>query len=126
MPVAIVDGRVRVVTDLKDLTGTTPVELYRCLPPFLKFIIRKLMAFNTDTADHTLILGEYNTTTGSWSKDKLTVRVPAGQVIVLDERQLPADYVMTTDPASAILSWATKLGESATAPVRVKAEFEVA
>jgi len=126
MPVVIVDGKIRVVTDLIELAGTDPVELYRCLPPYNKFIIKKLTIHNPDTVDHTVIIGEYNVSTASWSKDKLIYKVLAGQTIVLGEGDIPFDYVMTVDPATAILAWAAKLGEAVSANnVKIKAEFEI-
>ena len=126
MPVVIVNGKIRIVTDIVELSGTDPVELYRCLPPYNKFVIKKLTIYNPDTADHTVILGEYDTTSSSWSEDKLVYKVLAGQTIVLGEDDIPFDHVMTTNPSSAILAWAAKLGEAVSANnVKIKAEFEI-
>ena len=124
MPSAIINGEIRVVTDLIDLTGTDPAVMYVCMPPYNKFIIKKLTIYNPDTTDHEVILGEYNNTTKEWSKDKLIYKVLSGQVLVLGEDDIPSDYVMTTDPESAILAWAAKLGEAVSSKnVKIKAEF---
>jgi hypothetical protein len=126
MPAIIENGKVKVVTDLKDVSDTTPVTLYTAMPPYVKFVLKKLYIYNQDTADHEVILGEYDTTALAWNKDKLIVKVAAGEVKIFSEGDLPADFVMTTDPAMAILAWAAKLDAAVTAnPVKVKAEFEV-
>ena len=122
MPVIVEDGIVKAITDLKDLSGTTPVVLYECKPANRKFAIKKLIIYNQDTADHEVILGEYDTTHTTWNKDKVIVKVAAGEMKVLTEDELPADFVMTTDPA--IMAWAAKLATSTTANnVKIKAEF---
>lgn len=126
MPTVVRDGRVVAVSDLKDVGGTDPVVLYTCMPPYSKYVLRKLVIYNPDSSDHEVILGEHDTTANSWSKDKLVVKVLAGQFVALGPDDLPSDYVMTTDPSTAILAWAAKLDAAVTAKkVKVKAEFEV-
>ena len=126
MPVVVEEGKIKVSTDLIDVSGTDPVVLYSAMPPYNKFIIKKLIIYNQDTADHEVTIGEYDTTTPAWIKDKLITKVAAGETKELPEDKLPADFVMTTDPATAILAWAAKLDAAVTAnPVKVKAEFQV-
>lgn len=126
MPNVIEDGKVKVATDVKDVSGTTPVTLYTCMPPTVKYVVKKLIIYNKDTADHEVTVGAYNTTGAAWSKDKLVVKVLAGQMITLTEQNLPADFVMTVDPSTAILAWAAKLEAAVSAnPVKVKAEFQL-
>jgi len=126
VPVVVSDGKVRVVTDLIDLAGTDPVVLYTCLPPHVKYVVKKITIINPDTDDHTVILGAYDATGASWVSDKLVYKVPAGGSLILEEDKIPADYVMTTNPATAIMAWAAKLGEAISANnVKIKAEFEI-
>ena len=126
MPVIIEDGKIKAVSDLTDVNGTDPVELYRCLPAYVKFIISKIFIYNRDTADHEVYLGEYDTTNTTWNKDKFIIKVLAGQIITLTKDDLPEDFVMTTDPNSAVLSWAAKLDAAVTAnAVKVKIELEL-
>lgn len=126
MPVVVEAEKIKAVTDLKDVSGTDPVILYTAMPPYNKYVIKKLIIFNQDSADHEVILGEYDTSAASWNKDKLIVKVAAGEMKVLTEDELPADFVVTKDPATAILAWAAKLDTDVTAnPVKVKAEFQV-
>jgi len=125
LPVVVEAGKIKVATDLKDVSGTDAVVLFECMPPYNKYVIKKLMIYNQDSADHEVILGEYDTTGAAWNEDKLIVKVAAGEMKVLTEDDLPADFVMTTDPASAILAWAAKLDAAVSAnPVKVKAEFQ--
>jgi len=125
LPVVVEAGKIKVATDLKDVRGTDAVVLFECMPPYNKYVIKKLMIYNQDSADHEVILGEYDTTGAAWNEDKLIVKVAAGEMKVLTEDDLPADFVMTTDPASAILAWAAKLDAAVSAnPVKVKAEFQ--
>ena len=126
MPVVVENGEIKVSTDLKDVNGADPEVLYTAMPPYNKYIIKKLIIYNQDTADHEVIIGEYDTSAPDWNKDKVIVKVAAGEMKVLTEDELPADFVMTTDPETAILAWATKLDADVTAnPVKVKAEFLV-
>jgi len=126
MPVVVEAGKIKVVTDLKDVSGTDPVILYTVMPPYNKFTIKKVIIFNPDSADHEVILGEYDTSALAWKKDKVIIKVAADEAKELTEKELPADFVMTTDPETAILAWAAKLDADVTAnPVKVKAEFEV-
>ena len=126
MPVVVEEKEIKPVSDLKDVSGTDPVVLYEAMPPYNKYVIKKLIIYNQDTADHEVILGEYDTSAASWNKDKLIVKAAAGEMKVLTEDELPADFVVTKDPATAILAWAAKLDADVTAnPVKVKAEFEV-
>jgi len=126
VPVVIIDGKVRIVTDLTEVSGTDPVTLYTCMPPYNKFILKKVLVYNRDSADHDVILGEYDTTASAWNRDILRIPVLAGQMVTLTEDDIPADFVMTTNPASAILAWACMLEAAITAnPVLVKVELEV-
>ena len=127
MPALTSNGKVIVVSPLVEVSGTTPEVIFTCMPPYLKYIIRKLTIYNKDSADHEVILGAYNTTAPSWSEDKLIYKVLAGQIITLGPDDLPEDFVMTSDPATAIMAWAAKLDAAVTANnVYIKAEFEVA
>ncbi|RLF41693.1 MAG: hypothetical protein DRN17_08430 [Thermoplasmata archaeon] len=124
MPVIVENGKAKAVSDLVDVNGTSGVALFTCMPPTVKFVIKKLYIYNQDTADHEVTVGEYDTTGASWKKDKFILKVPAGETKVLNE--LPSDFVMTVDPATAILAWAAKLDAAVSAnPVKVKAEFEM-
>ncbi len=129
MPAVIKDGKVIITTNVVELNDTTGEVLYTAMPPYQKFVLRKLIIYNQDSADHVVTIGEYNTmaTPGNeWVEDKLVIPVAAGEFKVLKEEDLPADFVMTTDPASAIYAWAGKLEAAVTAnPVKVKAEFVV-
>lgn len=122
MPVIVEDGIVKVITDLKDLSDTTPVVLYECKPTNIKFVIKKLYIYNQDTDDHVVTLGSYNTTAATWDTDKLIVPVPAGSKVELGPNDIPNDFVWTT--GSAIMAWAAKLAATVTANnVKIKAEF---
>jgi len=123
VPVIVEEGKPKAITDILDVSGTDPVVLFTCMPPYVKFIIRKLYIYNKDTADHEVTIGAYDTSAPAWSKDKLIVKALAGQTVILTKEDLPADYVMTVNPAEAILAWAAKL--DAANPVKVKAEFEL-
>ena len=127
MPALTSNGKVIVVSPLVEVSGTTPEVIFQCMPPYMKYIIRKLIIYNKDSADHEIVLGAYNTTVSSWSEDKLIYKVAAGETLILTEKELPKDFVMTSDPATAIMAWAAKLDAAVTANnVYVKAEFEVA
>lgn len=126
MPVVVDNGKIKVATGLVDVSGTDGTVLYTAMPPEMKYVIKKLLIYNQDTADHEVTLGEYDTTSSTWNEDKLIVKVAAGAMVELTEDDLPADFVMTVDPETAILAWAAKLDAAVTAnPVKVKAEFEV-
>ena len=127
MPVVILDGKVYVVTDIAELSGTDAVTLYACMPPYNKYVLRKLYIYNPDSSDHVVEVGEYDTIGTSWESTKIRVPVSAGQSVTLGPDDLPADFVMTTDPETAILAWAARLQAAVAANnVQVKAEFEIA
>lgn len=126
MPSIIDKGKVIVTTRLVALSDTTPQVLYTCMPPYMKYVLRKVIIYNKDTADHEITIGSYDTTNLTWVEDKLIVKVPTGSMKEITPDILPADFVMTSDPAVAIMAWATKLDTAVTANnVYVKAEFEV-
>ena len=126
MPVIIENGKIKAVSDLIDVNGTDPVELYRCLPPYVKFVMTKIMIYNQDTADHEVTIGSYDTTGASWGSDKYIIKVAAGEMITLSKDDIPEDFVMTTDPSSAIMAWAAKLEGAITAnAVKIKVELEI-
>jgi len=66
MPTMVRDGKVVATSDLKDVSGTDPVVLYTCMPPYSKFVLRKLAIYNPDSADHEVTIGEHDTTANSW------------------------------------------------------------
>ena len=125
MPAVIEGGMVKYISPIVDVTGTTAVEVARAQPTNRKFIPVKIMLYNADTADHVVTLGSYNITSGSWDEDKLVIKVLAGQMLILNEEDIPADFVMTTDPNNALMGWYAKLDASATNPVKVKVEFKL-
>ena len=126
MPAVIENGKVIVVTDLTDVPGTDPVVLYTCMPPYNKFALNKIYIYNKDSADHEVTLGAYDTTGASWSEDKLIVKVTAGSTVILGPDDLPRDFVMTSDPSTAIMAWAAKLDAAVTANnVKVKLELVI-
>jgi len=126
VPVIVEEGKPKAVTDIYDVSGTDPVVLFTCMPPYVKFTVRKLYIYNKDTAEHEVTVGAYDATATAWSKDKLVVKAAAGATVILGPDDLPADYVMTVNPVAAILAWAAKLDAAMTAnPVKVKAEFEL-
>jgi len=126
MPFVFVDGKAHAVTPLVDVGGTDPVEIIRCTPAGLKYVIRKLFIYNRDTADHEVTLGEYDVSSGSWVRDVLVVKVAAGQMLSLTPDDLPMDFVVTVDQHNALRAWAAKLDADVSAnPVKVKAEFAV-
>ena len=126
MPVVVENGEIKVSTDFIDVSGTDAVVLYICMPKYYKFVIKKLIIFNPDSADHKVILGEYDTSRATWNRDKVIIKVPAGEIKQPSEKELPTSFVMTTDPSTAILAWAAKLDAPVTAkPVKIQAEFEV-
>jgi len=130
MPEVIRDGKVVVSTPLVSLTGTSPVELYRCMPPGVKFVPTKILIYNADTANHTVYLSLVNTSVSPPAvvRDAYILRVPAGQMLALSRDSIPLDHGVTTDPAAALISWAARLGEAIAtsgAAVYIKVEFEV-
>lgn len=126
MPALTSNGKVVVVSPLVEVSGTTPKVIFTCMPPYMKYIIKKLIIYNKDSAAHEVILGSYDTTGSTWSEDKLIFKVAAGETLNLSEEELPEDFVMTSNPAAAIMAWAAKLDATVTANnVYIKAEFEV-
>ena len=118
-------GEAYYVTDLIDVGGTEPVLLVKCKPYHRKFVPVKIMIYNPDTSDHVVTLGSYNVTTSTWDKDKIDVKVAAGEMKVLKEDEIPRDHVMTSDPDTAIMGWAAKLESAAGTAVKVKVEFRI-
>jgi len=124
MPAVIENGKVIITTDLVDVPGTDPVVLYTCMPPYNKFALHKVYIYNKDSTDHEVILGAYNTSESSWSKDKVIYKVTAGSTLILGPDDVPRDFIMTTDPSTAIMAWAAKLDAAVTANnVKVKLEL---
>ena len=125
MPTIIEHDGTKVVTGLMDVNGTTPVVLCTAEPKDFKFVIKKLLIYNKDTAPHEVILGEYDASNGTWVKDKLIFKVGNGAVLGLTKEELPADFVIATDETSTV-AWAVKLDADVSAnPVKVKAEFQI-
>jgi len=118
-------GEVYYVTDLTDVSGTTPVQLVKCKPYYRKFVPVKIMIYNPDTSDHVVTLGSYNVTSSAWDSDKLVIKVLAGQMVILTEDEIPRDHVITSDPDTAVMAWAAKLSASAGTAVKVKVEFRI-
>jgi len=126
MPAVIENGKTYIITDLIDVSGTDPKVLYTCMPPYNKFTLHKVYIYNKDSEDHEVILGAYDTTGASWSQDKLILKVTAGSTVILGPDDLPRDFVMTTDPSTAIMAWAAKLDAAVTANnVKVKLELVI-
>jgi len=125
MPAVVVDGKVKYVSDEVSLSDANVHVLATALPENVKYVIKKLIIYNKDTTSHDVSIGEYDTTGASWNETKLTVKVASGEQKVLTERELPADFVMTTDKGAAILAWAAKLDAAPTNPVLIKAEFDL-
>jgi len=128
MPEIMVDGKTIVSTPLVSLTDTSNKELYRCMPPGMKFVPTKIMIYNSDTSDHTVYLSLLNIFTSTVVRDAYIIKVLAGQMLILTKDDIPMDQGITTDPSTAIISWAARLGEAIATSgkaVYIKVEFEV-
>lgn len=122
------EQKIKVSSDIVDVSGdsTAPTIIYQCIPASQKFVLKKIIIYNKDTADHEVTLGEYNVSTASWVKDKFIFKVSAGQTLVLGSDDLPEDYVVTEDATNSLKAWAAYLDAAVTAnPVKIKAEFEL-
>jgi len=125
MPSVVYKDEVKYISPLVDVSGTTPTEVARALPENVKYVPVKIVIYNSDSSDHVVTLGSYNITSGSWVEDKLVIKVLAGQMLVLNEDDIPSDFVITTDSNNALMGWYAKLDSSVTNPVKVKAEFRL-
>ena len=115
-------------SDLVDVSGdsSAPTVIYQCIPASQKFVLRKIIIYNKDTAEHEVVLGEFNVSMTTWVKDKYIFKVNAGQMITLGPDDLPEDFVVTEDPTNALKAWAAYLDAAVSAnPVKIKAEFEL-
>jgi len=126
VPFVYLNKKVYAPSNLVDVNGADPVEVIRCTPAGAKYVIRKLLIYNKDSADHEVTVGEVDTAAGSWVRDILVVKVAAGQTLALGPDDLPMDFVVTVDQQNSLRAWAAKLeGNVSSAPVKLKAEFEV-
>lgn len=108
---------------LTPLTGTTPVGIV-AVKPLARFIIKRIMAFNGDTAAHRIQVGFSSVNTdGSINTATFTqilpdIVVPAGQTIVIDT---PPAVVSSTQ--TAIRAITARLEGAAASPVLLVLEW---
>ena len=126
MPAVVEDGKIKVTSDIVELSDTTPTTLISCSEEKRKYVMKKIYIYNPDTSDHVVTIGEYNTTSVSWVKDKYVFKVAAGEEKIITEDEIPVDYVMTSDASTAAKAWAAKLDAAVAANnVKIKIEIEL-
>ena len=113
-------------TALVELTGTAPAELLK-IKRLARVVVRRVMAYNGDTADHRVQIGVCDVRDDG-TLDAATFRqilpdivVLAGQTVVVETP--PAAAQSTRDRVRAL---AARLEGSATTPVQVVVEWEEA
>jgi len=109
------------------LTGTTPARI-AVVKPLTRMKLKKVMAYNGDTASHRIQLGyasvdsEGNIAVDTFVQILPDIVVPAGQTIVVDK--LPEAEVASTRTVFRAL--VARLEGAAAAPVAVVVEWEEA
>ncbi len=94
------------------------------VPPERKAVIRKIMIYNADSADHTVLIGSITNGDASTFKQLLpAIKAVAGSTVVLSEGDLPAAEAAST--STSLASIYAKTGEAITAnKVQVVVEIE--
>lgn len=111
---------IRHASPVVDVSGTSPVDLWK-VTVNRKAKLTKVVIYNADTADHKVELGEYD---GTMFVAKLPpIPVLAGQLVVLEESDLPSAYVASSDTQN-LKRWAARL-EAGVTSSNVKVQIEV-
>ena len=93
------------------------------VPPLRKAAIRKLMIYNADSSDHTVLIGNIvNGNTGTFKQLLPAIKVAAGSTLVLGESELPGAETGSTETDIAAIY--ARTGEAITAN-RVQLVLEI-
>ena len=93
-----------------DDTGATLLTV----PPLRKAVIRKIMIYNADSADHTIVIGSItNGDPSTFTQLLPAIKVGAGSSLVLSEQEVPGAETGSTE--TSIASIYARTGEAISA-----------
>ena len=91
------------------------------VPPNRKAFIRKVMIYNADDVDHTVLIGMLSGTT--FTQLLPAIKVLSGQTLSMTEDEIPSEYAYSTD--TTINSVAAETGEAiSSSSVQIDVEIE--